>query len=74
LIFHLFGALVEFERDLIPERVQTGLNSFRARGRKGGRPAVPKEVRSTAKTLMADKTLSIRQICEWLGIVKSTLY
>jgi DNA invertase Pin-like site-specific DNA recombinase len=74
LIFHLFGALAEFERDLIRERVQAGLKSARARGRKGGRPAVPKEIRSMAKTLMADKTLSISQICERLGIAKSTLY
>ena len=37
LIFHLFGALAEFERDLIRERVQAGLKSARARGRKGGR-------------------------------------
>ncbi|MBF0203313.1 MAG: recombinase family protein, partial [Desulfamplus sp.] len=39
LFFHLFGALAEFERDLIRERVQAGLKSARARGRKGGRPA-----------------------------------
>ncbi|MEJ2638512.1 MAG: recombinase family protein [Desulfosarcinaceae bacterium] len=74
LIFHLFGALAEFERDLIRERVQAGLKSARARGRKGGPPAVSKEIRSMAKTLMADKTLSISQICERLGIAKSTLY
>ena len=38
LIFHLFGALAEFERNLIRERTQAGLRAARARGRKGGRP------------------------------------
>ena len=38
LIFHIFGALVEFERNLIKERTQAGLMAARARGRLGGRP------------------------------------
>src|ERR671938_488780 len=40
LIFHVFGALAEFERDLIRERTQAGLTAARVRGRTGGRPAV----------------------------------
>jgi DNA invertase Pin-like site-specific DNA recombinase len=40
LIFHIFGALAEFERNLIRERTQAGLVAARARGRKGGRPTV----------------------------------
>ena len=40
LIFHIFGALAEFERDIIRERTQAGLTAARARGRKGGRPSV----------------------------------
>lgn len=74
LIFHLFGALAEFERDLIRERVQAGLKSARARGRKGGRPPVSDETKAMAQALMADKSLSIKQICDRLGIAKSTLY
>ena len=74
MIFHLFGALAEFERDLIRGRIQAGLKSARARGRKGGRPAVPEEVQSMAKTLVADKSLTIKQICDQLGIARSTLY
>jgi DNA invertase Pin-like site-specific DNA recombinase len=74
LIFHLFGALAEFERDLIRERVQAGLKSARARGKKGGRPPVSEETKSMAKALMADKKLSVKQICDRLGIAKSTLY
>ena len=74
LIFHLFGALAEFERDLIRERVQAGLKSARARGRKGGRPPVSEETKSMAQALMADKSLTPKQICDRLGIAKSTLY
>lgn len=74
LIFHLFGALAEFERDLIRERVQAGLKSARARGRKGGRPPVSEETKRMATTLLADKKLSVKQICERLGMAKSTLY
>lgn len=74
LFFHLFGALAEFERDLIRERVQAGLKSARARGRKGGRPAVSEETKAMAQALMADKKLSVKQICDRLGIAKSTLY
>lgn len=74
LVFHLFGALAEFERDLIRERVQAGLRSARARGRKGGRPPVSEETKEMARSLMANKELSIKQICDRLGIAKSTLY
>jgi DNA invertase Pin-like site-specific DNA recombinase len=74
LVFHLFGALAEFQRDLIRERVQAGLKSARARGRKGGRPGVSEETKAMAKTLLADKSLSVKQICDRLGIAKSTLY
>jgi DNA invertase Pin-like site-specific DNA recombinase len=74
LIFHLFGALAEFERHLIRERVQAGLKSERARGRKGGRPPVSEETKRMARTLMADKNLLVKQIYERLGIAKSTLY
>jgi len=74
LVFHLFSALSEFERDLIRERVQAGLKSARARGRKGGRPPVSEETKSMAKALMADKKLSVKQICDRLGIAKSTFY
>ncbi len=41
MIFHVFAALAEFERDVIRERTQAGLTAARARGRRGGRPKVP---------------------------------
>jgi len=74
LVFHLFGALAEFERDLIRERVQAGLKSARARGRKGGRPPVSEDTKAMAQVLIADKSLSVKKICERLGIAKSTFY
>jgi len=74
LVFHLFSALAEFERDLIRERVQSGLRSARARGRTGGRPPVSDETKIMAQALMDGKKLSVRQICSRLGIARSTLY
>src|SRR5512133_3711250 len=56
LIFHIFGALAEFERDIIKERTQAGLNAARARGRKGGRPkALTHKKAQMAMALYMDK-------------------
>jgi DNA invertase Pin-like site-specific DNA recombinase len=78
LIFHIFGALAEFERDLIRERTKAGLQAARARGRIGGRPKAeklntPKKV-ALAQALHDDKTNSIDDICKTLNISRSTLY
>ncbi len=76
LIFHVFGALAEFERDLIRERTLAGLAAARARGRKGGRPRLltdPKKIH-LAQKLYDDKTNSISAICEVLGVSRGTLY
>lgn len=76
LIFHVFGALAEFERDVIRERTGAGLAAARARGRHGGRPkllATPAKV-AMAQTLYNDKTNSIADICKMLGISRATLY
>ena len=75
LVFHVFSALAEFERDLIRSRTVAGLEAARARGRNGGRPKVMDEEKLTlAKTLYENKELSIKQICNSLNISKSTLY
>ena len=75
LIFHIFGALAEFERDIIRERTQAGLQAARARGRFGGRPKAlnPKKL-SMAQALYNDKSNSISDICKALGISRATLY
>ena len=75
LIFHIFGALAEFERDIIRERTQAGLLAARARGQKGGRPhALTDRQISIAQSLYADKKTSIPEICRMLKISKATLY
>lgn len=75
LIFHVFGALAEFERELIRERTQAGLKAARARGKKGGRPRclTPPQV-AMAQKLMADPDVSIASICQTLNISRPTLY
>ena len=75
LIFHLFGALAEFERNLIKERTLAGLQAARARGRKGGRPpSLDAEKRKLAIKLYNDKNYSVNQVCQVMGISKPTLY
>jgi DNA invertase Pin-like site-specific DNA recombinase len=76
LIFHIFGALAEFERNLIRERTQAGLTAARARGKKGGRPsALTDRQISIAKSLYANRNTSIQEIClRTLKISKATFY
>ncbi len=76
LIFHIFGALAEFERNLIRERTMAGLQAARARGRKGGRPKKPNTDTKIvmAKRLHADPNNSIADICQTLGVSRATLY
>jgi DNA invertase Pin-like site-specific DNA recombinase len=75
LVFHMFGALAEFERNLVRERTQAGLSAARARGRKGGRPKVLEPAkRQLAVKLYAEKKHTIVEICRMMGISKPTLY
>src|SRR5262245_37661967 len=75
LIFHVFGALAEFERDLIRERTAAGLAAARARGRLGGRPRLLDEKKQAqALTLHKDPSNTIGDICRTLKVSKATLY
>ena len=75
LIFHIFGALAEFERDIIRDRTMAGLKAARARGRVGGRPRIMDSGKlKLAKTLMNENSRSVAEICEILGVSKATLY
>ena len=75
LLFHIFGALAEFERNLIRERTQAGLQAARARGRKGGRPkALNAEKRALAVKLYDQEEYTVKQVCEMMGVSKPTLY
>jgi len=76
LIFHLMGALAEFERDLIRERTNAGLAAARARGRIGGRP---RKLKTNGKVALAqrmftDQSHFLPEICAALGISRATLY
>lgn len=75
LIFHIFGALAEFERDIIRDRTKAGLAAARKRGRVGGRPKKmnPKKI-TLAKSLLADDSNSINEVCEILKVSRATLY
>lgn len=75
LIFHVFGALAEFERELIRERTNAGLKAARARGKTGGRPKklTPEKI-EIAKAMMSDPKINIKTICQTLDISPKTLY
>lgn len=75
LIFHLFGALAEFERELTRERTKAGLAAARARGRKGGRPAKLNAERiRIAERLLKDPESTVSEVARTLGVHRSTLH
>ncbi len=75
LIFHMFSALAEFERDLIKERTAAGLKAARARGRLGGRPTrLNQREINKLKRYYKKGELPINEICKVFGITKPTLY
>ena len=75
LIFQIFGALAEFERNLIRERTKAGLEAARARGRIGGRKAKlePDQI-NTLKNMYESKKHTVKEICSVFQISKPTLY
>jgi DNA invertase Pin-like site-specific DNA recombinase len=75
LVFHIFGALAEFERSIIRERTSAGLAAARARGKVGGRPPALRERDiAAAKAMLADQSIPVKDIAERLGVSVSTLY
>jgi DNA invertase Pin-like site-specific DNA recombinase len=75
LVFGIFAALAEFERELIRERTMAGLSSARARGRNGGRPytMTPAKLR-LAQVAMAQRDTKVGDLCKELGVTRQTLY
>ena len=75
LVFGIFAALAEFERELIVERTKAGLLAARARGRQGGRPykMTPAKLR-LARAAMADQETKVADLCRELGVTRQTLY
>lgn len=75
LVFGIFAALAEFERELIRERTMAGLASARARGRKGGRPRKLNPTKlELAATALANKDTNVGELCKLLGVSRQTLY
>jgi DNA invertase Pin-like site-specific DNA recombinase len=75
LVFHMFGALAEFERNLVRERTQAGLAAARARGRLGGRrKLLTTEKRRHVVELYRSRVHTVQEICSLMGISKPTLY
>ena len=75
LVFHIFGALAEFERAVIRERTSAGLQAARERGKKGGRPRTlgPKDL-AAAKALLADPAIRVEDVAARLKVSPATLY
>ena len=75
LIFHIFGALAEFERSIIRERTLAGLEAARTRGRKGGRPRLMNDDSLiVAQALLRDGVLTVKDIAKQIGVSEPTLY
>ena len=75
LVFHIYGALAEFERSIIRERTRAGLASARARGKLGGRPRAWNEADIVAaKALLRDPNITVEEAARRLGVAPSTLY
>lgn len=73
-MFTLIAGISQFERDLISQRTREGLQSARARGRKGGRPKKTNDKVKDALKLYDSKQYTIAQIEKFTGISKPTLY
>ncbi len=75
LIFHIFAALAEFERDLIRDRTVAGLAAARARGRQGGRPRVLTEQKlAVAQDMYDSGKHTVTAIAETLGVSRASVY
>ncbi len=73
LVFHVFGAIAQFERRLIAERTKDGLRTARKQGRVPGRPAVSERAAQDLRDLVARGT-SVTQAARYVGIGRSTAY
>ena len=74
LVFHTFGALAEFERDLIRERTRAGLMAARARGRVGGRPTVWTQDKREQALRMLEDGKTVSTVAEVLGVSRASTY
>jgi DNA invertase Pin-like site-specific DNA recombinase len=73
LVFHVFGAMAEFERSIIRERTKAGLAAARARGRTGGRPPAL-SAKEAARAMLTDPDITMNEVASRLKVAPSTLY
>lgn len=75
LMFHVFAAMAEFERNLISERTIAGLKAARARGRKGGRnPSLDAQQKKEIAALLRDPEISVTEVAKRYGVSRNTVY
>jgi DNA invertase Pin-like site-specific DNA recombinase len=75
LVFHMFGAIAQFERNLIRERTRAGLASARAKGKVGGRkPGLTAKDIAVAKAMLRDSDITVAEVARRMGVAKGTLY
>ncbi|MCD9473055.1 recombinase [Photobacterium phosphoreum] len=75
LVFHVFAALAEFERNIIRERTHAGLAAARARGRKGGRkPALDAKQAREIKALLSDPNIQVTDVAQRYKVSRTTIY
>ena len=75
LIFTVFSAIAEFEREIIRERTRAGLDAARTRGHKGGRPrSLSEKDLKQARALLTDPEITVEDVARRLGVGPSTLY
>ena len=75
LIFHIFGALAEFERSVIRERTRAGLKAARDRGRTGGRPTALSDADlAAAKAMLSDPAITVAEVAKRMNVAPATLY
>ncbi|QXL85804.1 recombinase family protein [Comamonas sp. NLF-1-9] len=75
LMFHVFAAMAEFERNLIRERTMAGLKAARARGRKGGRkPVLDAQKIKEIKVLLSNPDMAVTEVAQRYGVSRTTIY
>lgn len=75
LVFHMFGAIAQFERRLIQERTRAGLKAAAARGRRGGRPKkLDEKALVQARAMLRDVSIPVSEVARRLGVSRPTLY
>jgi DNA invertase Pin-like site-specific DNA recombinase len=75
LVFHLFGALAQFERSIIRERSRAGLDAARARGRiRGRKPVLSAKDLTAARAMLRDDSITVEEVARRLGVAPATLY